>query len=163
MIFNIIIVFISLNLENIFNLYFSSIKFLSPLFTLLSLQFCFFYFQNDKKDYLIFTFIIGLIYDLLFTHFYILNAILFTIIGYFIYYIFKNHKYNLLTLLYSSIFSIFLYNFLLFLIFNFYSYQNYTLIDLSIILRNYLIGNIIYSTIIYLLLKNKHFKYIINN
>ena len=161
MFFNIIIAVISILLENLFNIYLSSFRIMTPLFTLLSLIFIFPYFKNSKKEFLIFSFFLGLIYDLLFTNFYILNSILFLIISFFIFYILKTHNYNYFIIIYNSLFVIFFYNVLLFLIFNFFNYINYTIFDLSYILRNFLIGNLSYVTILYFILKRNYFKHII--
>ena len=149
MIFNMLLVLISIILENIFNLHLN----ISILFTLISLIIIFPYFKNAKKEYLIFSFFTGLIYDLFFTNFYILNCFIYLFISYFIFYILKNHNFNIFTVLYSSIFAIFLYNFILFIIFNFYNYTNYSLLDLSLILRSFIFVNIIYTIFIYLISK----------
>lgn len=156
MIFNIFIVLISLIFENIFNLYFSKLNYITPLFTLISLIFVFPYFKNSKKDFYIFSLLVGLIYDLVFTNFYIINSILFLLISIVIFYVLKNHEYNLLMIVITSILSIFLYNILLYLILNLYNYTNYSLIDLSYILKSFLIGNIFYCFIIYFLIMKMH-------
>ena len=163
MIFNILLVLISILLENIFNIYLNNFIYLTPLFTLISLIFIFFYFKNDRKGYLYFSFFTGLLYDFSFTNFYILNCILFTIISYIVFYILKNHNINIFTILYSSVFSILFYNLLLFLIFNFFNYINYSIMDLSIILRSFFISNIIYTIIIYIIIKNSKLRYILKN
>ena len=92
MIFNMIIVFISIILENIFNLYITRFNYFIPLFTLVSLIFIFPSFEHKKNNYYITSAIIGFIYDLFFTNFYILNSILFLLVSIGIYYILSTHK-----------------------------------------------------------------------
>lgn len=156
MIFNIFIVFISIILENICNLYLSKFNYITPIFTLISLIFIFPYFKNSKKDFFIFSLIVGFIYDLVFTNFYILNVILFLIISIVIYYILKNHEYNILTIIVTTIVCIFIYNILLYLILNLFNYTNYNLIDLSYILRTFIIVNVLYTIIVYIFSKKMH-------
>lgn len=163
MILNILLIIISIFIENIFNLYLNMFKYIAPLFTLLSLIFIFPYFKNAKKEYYIFSFFSGLLYDLFFTNFYVLNSIIFFIISIGMFYILRNHKNNYITIVYTSLFSIFLYNLINFLIFNMFNYYNYSLIDLSYILRHFLLGNLLYVTILYLFLKKRYFKHIINS
>lgn len=144
------IILISIILENIFNIYL-----LPTQFTLISLIFLYFYFQNDKKRYLLTSFLIGLLYDIFYTNFYVLNPFLFFIISICLYYILHNHKTDILTIIISGLFIIFLYNLLLFLIFNFFNYSSYTIIDFSFILRHLVIVNMIYLLIIYFVFKRK--------
>ncbi len=158
MIFNILITLISLILENIFNLYLNEFKYFTPLFTILSLIFVYPYFKNSKKDFFLFSFILGLVYDLFFTNFYVLNSILFLIISIVIYYILNKKDYSLRYIIVTCIVSILLYNLLLFLILNFFNYVNYSLLDFSYILKYFIIGNILYIVILYLILKNTYFK-----
>ncbi len=151
-----LIVLISILLENIFNIYLTSIPYIIPLFTLLSLIFIYPKYKKDKYKYYFISFIIGLIYDIFFTDFYIVNACLFLLISIFIYYILNNHKINIFTILTACIFSIFLYNILIYLILNFFNYTNYSLMDLSYILRNFLLINIIYTILLYQVFKKRY-------
>lgn len=149
----ILISLLSLFLENICNIYLSNFKYFIPLFTILSLIFVYPYLSNNKKYYLLYSFFLGLIYDLFFTNFYILNSIIFVLCGYFIYYIFKRFNYSLLTIIITTIFVIFFYNIFCFCILNFFLYTNYSLIEFSIILRYFIILNLIYSLFMYLIIK----------
>ncbi len=161
MFFNIIIVLISMILENIFNLYLSNIELITPLFTLISLIFVYFYFKNNEKGYYLFCTISGFIYDMFFTNFYILNAIAFFICSLVIYYIMNNHRLNYITVLFSSITAIFLYNVILYILFIFFKYNSYSLLEFGYFLKYFIVGNLIYSTIIYIILNNKRFNHII--
>lgn len=149
----ILISILSLFLENICNIYLSNFKYFIPLFTILSLIFSYPFLKNEKKYYLLYAFLLGLIYDLFFTNFYVLNSLIFLLCSYFIYYIFKRFNYTLLSVILTTIFVIFFYNALCFCILNFFLYTNYSLLEFSVILRYFFILNIIYSLVMYLFTK----------
>lgn len=149
----ILISLLSLFLENICNIYLSNFKYFIPLFTILSLIFVYPFLKNEKKYYLLYSFFLGLVYDLFFTNFYVLNSIIFLLCSYFIYHIFKRFDYNVISVILTTIFVIFFYNALCFCILNFFLYTNYSLLEFSIILRYFFVLNLIYSTIMYLFTK----------
>lgn len=146
---------ISIALENMFNIFFN-IKYFYPLFTLMSLIFLFYQYKDNRNKYFIISFIIGLIYDIFFTNFYILNSIVFFVCSFFIYHILYNHKNNYLLILVTSIFIILLYNVLIYLILEFFQYIDYNLIDFSMIVSNFFFINIIYITIVYFIIRKFH-------
>lgn len=158
MIFNILILFISIILELLVNLYINTNSYFIPLFTLLSLIFIYPYFKNSKRDFYILSVIIGFIYDIVFTNFYILNALIFLLISNIIYYYFKKFNYKLLNIILLSIILVLVYNFILFIIFNIYRYNMYTLFELIYILKHFFIVNIIYIFIIYLIYNKLYLK-----
>lgn len=162
MIYCIFLIFISIILENLSNIYLSSFNYFVPLFTLLSLIFIYPYFKKEKYKYYIFSSITGFIYDLFFTNFFVLNVLLFFICAFILYYIFNKFEYNFKTILFTSIFTIFLYNFLVFFILNFFMYTNYSLLEFSYILKYFLPLNLLYICIIYLFFKTTHIGNIIN-
>lgn len=146
------IVIISILLENIFNIYFHNFY---NLFTLISLIFINI---EEKKKYYLYSFFIGFIYDIFFTNFILLNAILFFIISIVIYYELNTHKKDLFHYVITGILVIFLYEFMHFIILNLFQYTKYSLIEFSFIARKYLITNIIYLIMLYFINK----KHIIN-
>ena len=78
----IFITIISFLLEGIFSFYISiSSPFLLPLPTLLSVCFCQVYFLK-KKNYMWYSFIIGVLYDIAYTNTLFLHGILFVCMGY---------------------------------------------------------------------------------
>ncbi len=151
---SILLVFISIFLENIINLYFSNFKFLSPLFTLVSLYYINYNFKF-KKNYFIFCLATGIIYDLIFTNFYILNGLLFLVISLLIRMVIGKKRLGLCKNILFICFIIIIYNLLLFLIFNFYSYKLYSFLEFIYILKYFFLGNIMYSVILYLLFKKR--------
>ena len=106
----------------------------NPLFSLT-------YLKNEKKYYLLYSFFLGLVYDLFFTNFYVLNSIIFLLCSYFIYHIFKRFDYNVISVILTTIFVIFFYNALCFCILNFFLYTNYSLLEFSVILRYFFVLN----------------------
>lgn len=157
MVFNIVISLISIILENIFNLYLNEFEYFTSLFTLISLIIIYPNFKDNKKSYFIFSIILGFIYDIFFTNFYVLNAALFFVISVMIYYIFSKKEYTFKYLIITTIISIFIYNLMLFLIFNFFNYTNYSILDFSYILRHFILANIIYVVMLYIIVKNTYF------
>ena len=155
MTFNIILVIISLIFENIINMIFSNNSYILSLFTILSLIFIYPYYKNSKKDYLLFSMIVGFIYDVINTNFYILNPLIFVLISYFIYMFFRKFKYKLLNVILVSIFVILFYQFLLFVIFNITSSSRYSINDFIFIINHYYIINILYLICLYFI-STKH-------
>ncbi len=161
MTYNVLIVFISLILENLVNLYIPNEFYMLPLFTPLSLIFIYPYFKNSKKDYLLFSSIVGFIYDIVFTNFYILNAILFFIIAYIIYNYLKKLNFNFINIILLSIIIILFYNIILFLIFNITNYYDYDILDLIYIIKHVFIINLIYIFSLYFISCKKFLKNIL--
>lgn len=153
MLYNILIVFISLVLDGILNLILKSTSNLLPLFTLVSLIFIYPYFKNDKKSYLVSATLIGLIYDVFNTYFFILNPIIFLIISDIIFSLYHRFKFSIITVIVFTIFIIFIYQTILLLIFNLTNYEIYTIHEFTNIISHYFIINIIYSIILYLVFK----------
>ena len=143
------LVLLGIILENIVNLYLNEINILNPLFTV----FIFEIFRSNKKRYFTVSFIIGFIYDLFFTNFYIFNSFVFLFISIIIYYLLIDKNLNYKIYLISTLIIIFLYNVLLFIILNFFNYTNYNITDLSNIILSYIIINYIYVTSVYLINK----------
>lgn len=153
MVTSIIIFLGSLILEMIINMIISVNSYMVPLFSLLSLIFIYPYLKKDKIKYLLISFMLGFIYDLVFTNFYVLNSFLFLTISYLIYLYFKKLKYNTLNVFVLSILLIFLYNILLFIIFNLTKYNTYNIDSFIFIIKHFFIINLIYALIINLINK----------
>lgn len=161
MIYNMIIIIISIILEIILNLYINIDSYLVPLFTLLSLIFVYPYFKNSKKDFFVFSFILGFVYDLVFTNFYILNSFIFLFVSIVIYYFFKKFNYKIFNIIFLSVILISIYNFALYIIFDVYKYNDYTIVEFLFILKHFFIINIIYIISSYLISNKLYLKNII--
>ena len=142
---------ISILLELIINKYINQSSLFIPLFSLLSIIFIN---KNNKIKYYSISIVLGIIYDLIYNNFYVLNGILFFIISIFIHYYLKQSKFNLINIFILSIYIIIIYQLLLFIIYNAFNYINYSIEDFIFIINHYLLLNIIYVTIIYFIYKS---------
>ncbi len=154
----VIIMLISLALESIINLNISFTSYLVPLFSLLSLILIYKFLKYSKKEYFIFAIVSGFIYDLVFTNFYVLNSVLFLLNSFIIYFYFKKMKYNLLNIILITIICSSMYNLMLFTLFNLFSYSTYSFLDFSYILGHFIIINVIYIILGYILLNKTKLK-----
>lgn len=111
-------------------------------------------YTKDKKTYIIKSAIIGLLFDIFYSKYYI-NVFLFPLISLIISYYFTEKKYTLKNLIILSMFIIFIYNTFLYLVLNILSISiyNYTYF-LTNLLYIYII-NIIYISLLYLFIKKK--------
>lgn len=134
---------ISILLEYIFNYYIKRETILLPLFTLVSIVFI----KKDDK-YLIKCVIIGFIYDVLFTSYYIINMILFLLIGFLISIFYKKIKFNYTNNIFITIFIITIYQLILFILFNITGLKFINIYDFVLIARNFYLVNIIYTIIL---------------
>ena len=153
-----IIMLISLALESIINLNISFTSYLVPLFSLLSLILIYKFLKYNKKEYFIFAIVSGFIYDLVFTNFYVLNSFLFLLNSFIIYFYFKKMKYNLFNIILITIICSSMYNLMLFTLFNLFSYSTYSFLDFSYILGHFIIINVIYIILGYILLNKTKLK-----
>ena len=154
---SLIIVILSLLLDGILTNYLpylnNDLSIFTPLLTLVSIFMIYPFFKKKEKKYFIICFIIGIIYDLFYTNLLFFNAVLFLEIGLITYYIHKNYEITLLRLLLYIIIIISSYEFttgIILLIFNVVPVTFYKIIYKII---NSLLLNIIYSEIIYLIIK----------
>ena len=146
MIKSIIIFSISILLDNFFYISLNSLIIFTPLFSLVSLMYIY-YFINKKKKYLIICLIFGFIYDLIFNNFYFLNMLLFFIIGLIIVFLNKNKNIGYFSSLLTCIIIIIIYNLLLYFILYFFNYIYFDIREFLNLLKNYFLGNILYTLI----------------
>lgn len=142
-----IIIFLSLILDGIIS-NISSI--LIPLFTLLSLIIIKPYYKINK-NYLILSFILGILYDIAYTDLLYINAILFLLIGYFIIFITKRLKDNIFNVTIISILTIIYYRTLSYLT---YIISTKDIFNINILFKSIyssIIINIIYIIICYII------------
>lgn len=152
----IIILIISILLDGIFSNFLpylvNNLSVFTPLLTVVSIFMIYPFYRKNEKKYFIILFILGIIYDLLYTNLLFFNGILFLCIGFLSRYIYKNYEVTPLRLIiYTSIIII--------------SYESLTGIILAIFrlvpvsiykvwykIIHSLILNIIYNELIYLIL-----------
>lgn len=124
-------------------------KVLVPLFTLVSLIIIYPYFNSNNKDYFKTCIVIGLFYDFVYTDTFILNAMAFLTIGYFITkynYLFSTNSVNLCIMIPLSVtlYRIFIYSILCLAGFISFNTDNLFLSIYSSIVINIIYGLIVY-------------------
>ena len=158
---SLIIIVISIILDGVLTnfLPYIDLSIFTPLLTLVSIFMIYPFFKKKEIKYLIIVFIIGIIYDLLYTNLLFFNAVLFLEIGLITIYIYKNYEITALRLILYIAIIISLYEFstgIILLIFNVVPVTFYKIIYKII---NSLLLNIIYSELIYLLITKIPKKY----
>lgn len=153
-----IIVVISFILDYFLSLYLpyerNSLSYLTPLFIPILIYLLYPLFK-DKKTYIIISFIIGLIYDLLFTNLLFFNGVLFLSISFLTLLIHKYLKVNIfLNILYVLLIIIF-YELISILIYVIYGVISITFSDIIYRITHVIIINIIYGTIMYMITSHK--------
>ena len=118
----------------------------------------FLYNKIDNKKYLQTVFIIGLIYDLLFSYILLFNSLIFLLFAKIIKKIDKFIRCNYFISLILVIIFIFLYDIILFLLVKLSNYNIVTISDLIYKFKNSIILNISYFILLSIILKNIKFK-----
>ena len=169
MIISLIIVLISLLLDGILTNYlpylYTDLSIFTPLLTLVSIFMIYPFFKKKEKTYFIIIFIIGIIYDLLYTNLLFFNGVLFIIIGLLIKYIYKTYEMTPVRLILYIAIIISSYELLTGLILLIYNVVPVTFYKIIYKIINSLLLNIIYGELIYLIIKlipNKYKKISIN-
>ena len=169
MIISLIIIIVSLLLDGILSNFlpylYTNLSIFTPLFTLVSIFMIYPFFKKKEKTYFILIFIVGIIYDLLYTNLLFFNGVLFITIGLLIKYIYKTYEITPLRLILYIIILITSYEFLTSLVLLIYNVVEFTFYKVFYKIINSLVLNIIYSEIIYLIIKiipNKYKKISIN-
>ena len=169
MIISLIIIIVSLLLDGILSNFlpylYTNLSIFTPLFTLVSIFMIYPFFKKKEKTYFILIFIVGIIYDLLYTNLLFFNGVLFITIGLLIKYIYKTYEITPLRLILYIIILITSYEFLTSLVLLIYNVVEVTFYKVFYKIINSLVLNIIYSEIIYLIIKiipNKYKKISIN-
>lgn len=153
-----IIVIISFILDYFLSLYLpyerNSLSYLTPLFIPILIYLIYPLFKKKNK-YIIISFIIGIIYDLLFTNLLFFNGIIFLLISFYTIFIYKYLKVNIyLNILYILSVIIF-YELISIFIYIIYGVISITFSDVIYRITHLIIINIIYGTIIYMITCHK--------
>lgn len=141
---------LSILLEIIFNNIFKSSSLFLPLFTIISIMFL-----QTNTMYLIKVSLLGLLYDLFFTDYYILHIFIFFILGLIVLLFYKKFKFNIINNIILGLFLLIMYQFALFLIFNIIKVNIINFNEFLYIIKHFLIINLIYVFIVTLLYKLK--------
>ena len=135
------ITFLSVFIDLIINNIIKRNSLLLPLFSLMTIIFID---KKDKHKYLFKVTIIGLIYDIFYSNFYILNGIIFFLLGLVTYYFYKKIKPSVIINLVYGLFLILSYQLLLFIVYNITRYRIININELLFIIYHYIIINIVY-------------------
>lgn len=153
----IIIMTISLLLDGLLTNYLpflvNDLSFFTPLFTLISIFIIYPLYRKKEKKYFISIFILGILYDLLYTNLLFFNAVLFVFIGFIIRLIIKNFELSYMKII-------------LYIVIVVVSYESLTLFFLGIFniipvsinrliykITHSLLINIIYGEILFIIIK----------
>ena len=142
-------IIVSLILELIINKYINQNSLFIPLFLLISIIYI------NKNKYYLKIFIIGVIYDLFFTPFYILNGVIYLIIGFINKVLFNYFNNKFIDYIIITIIDIFIYQIILYLLLLISNHINYNINELFFIIKHFFIINIIYSIILFLIKRKK--------
>jgi len=157
MIISLIIIIVSLLLDGILTNFlpylYTNLSIFTPLFTLVSIFMIYPFFKKKEKSYFIIIFIVGIIYDLLYTNLLFFNGVLFVVIGLLIKYIYKTYEITPLRLILYIIILVTAYESLTGIILLIYNIVPVTFYKVFYKIINSLLLNIIYSELIYLIIK----------
>lgn len=146
------IIIISFILENIFSNLVSASGIFIPLFSLLSLIFVYPLFK-DKNEFIITSLVLGLFYDIIITNTLFINTLIFLLIAYIIKKLYKLINSSLIGIIIISVISIIVYRTINYILIEVFTYNS---INFSVLLngiKNSLVLNIIFTIIVYYLLK----------
>ncbi len=133
-----------------------------PMFTLISFIITLPYFNNQSNNYLIVCFVFGFIYDITFTNTLLLNAALFTLIGFIIILLDNGLSNNYFNSILKMLIIIIIFDSLTYFILLMLNYINYGILDLLMKIAKSLLLNFIYITVFYfttnLIAKKMHIK-----
>lgn len=153
---SLIIVVISILLDGILSNFlpylYTNLSIFTPLLTLVSIFMIYPFFKKKEINYFIIIFIIGIIYDLLYTNLLFFNGVIFVILGLLIKYIYKTYEITPLRLILYLIILISSYESLTGIILLIYNVVPVTFYKVFYKIINSLFLNIIYGELIYLII-----------
>ena len=129
------------------------LSYFTPLLTITSIFIVYPFFTKDEYKYYITSFIVGIIYDLLYTNLLFFNGIIFVLIAFLVRIIYKNLNVSLLKNILYIIILIIIYESSTALIFMIFNLVPITLNKLIYKITHSLLINIIYGELIYLILE----------
>ncbi len=127
------------------------------IYTVISLIIIYNYFDNDNK-YLKILFVLGLLFDIVYTNTFLLNIFIFIVIYIIMKLINDYIPNNLFTINIKALLGIFIYHFLSYIILLIVHYDNYSSKLLFLILFRSIIMTIIYTSFSYIIIKKIYYK-----
>lgn len=159
----IIIMIISLILDGVITNYLpfmvDNLSLFTPLFTLVSIFIIYPFYRKKEKQYYITIFILGLIYDLLYTNLLFFNAVIFVFIGFIIRIIVKNFEVDYIKIIIYIVILITLYESLTAGVLLVFNIVPITAGKLLYKISHSLLLNIIYAEILFIIIKKLPKKY----
>lgn len=156
MIISTIILLISIVLDGILSNFLpflvNDLSLFTPMLTVIAIFMIYPFFRKKEKKYFITIFIVGMIYDLLYTNLVFFNGVLFLIIGFISLEIYKNFEISYLKLIIYLILIISAYEILTGIILLVFNMVPVTLYKVLYKITHSLILNIIYGELIYLII-----------
>ena len=153
---SLIIVLISIILDGVLTNFlpylYTNLSIFTPLLTLVSIFMIYPFFKKKEKNYFIIIFVIGIIYDLLYTNMLFFNGVLFILIGLLIKYIYKTYEITPVRLILYIAIIISSYESLTGIILLIYNVVPVTFYKVFYKIINSLLLNIIYGELIYLII-----------
>lgn len=154
---SIIIMIISLLLDGLLTNYLpylvNDLSYFTPLFTLISIFIVYPLYRKKEKEYFISIFILGFVYDLLFTNLLFFNAVLFAFIGFIIKYIIKNFELGYIKIIIYVLLIVIFYESLTALFLGVFNIVPITIDRLIYKITHSLLLNIIYSELLFIIIK----------
>lgn len=131
----------------------NDLSYFTPLFTLISIFIVYPLYRKKEKEYFISIFILGFVYDLLFTNLLFFNAVLFVFIGFIIKYIIKNFELGYIKIIIYVLLIVIFYESLTALFLGVFNIVPITLDRLIYKITHSLLLNIIYSELLFIIIK----------
>lgn len=124
---------------------------LLPLFSLISLIIIYPYFHKEENSYLTFSFLLGLVYDIVYTDTIFLNAFIFLLIGFCIKLINQYISNNVFNVSIMSLLVVTIYRIITYFVLVIINYLKYDFNDLLVSIYSSLIFNVFYGILLYLI------------
>lgn len=124
---------------------------LVPLFSIVSLIIIYPYFNHEEENFLKVCFAVGLFYDLVYTDTLVINACIFTFIGFFIRWLNSWMSNHAISVLFITFLTIFVYRILMYLILIVVGFLPFDLNTLVTSITSSLLLNLIYAEVLYLI------------
>ena len=152
-----LILVISFLLDNLISFFLNTNLLFNPLLSLVSLIIIFrYYHRKDENKYLITSFVLGLVYDIVCTDTVFLNAGIYLLLSLFIIKFYKFFSYNLLNSAILLIIVIIIYRSITFLVLSNFNFISFNLYHLLQSISSSLILNLLYLSFFFL--KKKKYK-----
>lgn len=152
-----LILVISFLLDNLISFFLNTNLLFNPLLSLVSLIIIFrYYHRKDENKYLITSFVLGLVYDIVCTDTVFLNASIYLLLSLFIIKFYKIFSYNLLNSAILLIIVIIIYRSITFLVLSNFNFISFNLYHLLQSIYSSLILNLLYLSFFFL--KKKKYK-----